>query len=274
MSVRLADVIAVLDAATHRAWRRAGTRSAWSAVIPTIPSTRSRWPSTPPPRWWRRWPSGACCWPTIRCCCAGWTRSPPARRRGADPPPDPPIGGAVHRAHQRRLRQPGVSDALAEVLGPDRGGGARAGRRRSAGGQVGDLRAPESAQAVRSAVFEAGAGHIGDYSQCSWSITGIGQFRPDDGATPTVGTVGTLEQVPEDRVEVVAPARLRGPVLAAMRAAHPMRSRLSTCCPRSRCPTGRSRPHRQPAAATALRGLRSVREFRSAADHLGHPRGR
>ena len=116
---------------------------------------------------------------------------------------------------------PGVSDALAEVLGLTVEGVLEP----AAGGPQVDKWViyvpPESAQAVRSAVFGAGAGHIGDYSQCSWSITGIGQFRPDDGATPTVGTVGTLEQVPEDRVEVVAPARLRGPVLAAMRAAHP-----------------------------------------------------
>ena len=116
---------------------------------------------------------------------------------------------------------PGGSDALAEVLGLTVEGVLEP----AAGGPQVDKWViyvpPESAQAVRSAVFEAGAGHIGDYSQCSWSITGIGQFRPDDGATPTLGTVGTLEQVPEDRVEVVAPARLRGPVLAAMRAAHP-----------------------------------------------------
>ena len=116
---------------------------------------------------------------------------------------------------------PGVSDALAEVLGLTVEGVLEP----AAGGPQVDKWViyvpPESAQAVRAAVFEAGAGHIGDYSQCSWSITGIGQFLPDDGATPAVGTVGALERVPEDRVEVVAPARLRGPVLAAMRAAHP-----------------------------------------------------
>ena len=116
---------------------------------------------------------------------------------------------------------PGVSDALAEVLGLTVEGVLEP----AAGGPQVDKWViyvpPESAQAVRAAVFEAGAGRIGDYSQCSWSITGIGQFLPDDGATPAVGTVGALERVPEDRVEVVAPARLRGPVLAAMRAAHP-----------------------------------------------------
>ncbi|MEZ0350754.1 Nif3-like dinuclear metal center hexameric protein [Mycobacterium sp. pR1184] len=78
-----------------------------------------------------------------------------------------------------------------------------------------------NAAAVQAAVFEAGAGHIGDYSHCSWSVSGIGQFLPHDGATPAVGSVGTVERVDEDRFEVVAPARARAAVLAAMRAAHP-----------------------------------------------------
>jgi dinuclear metal center YbgI/SA1388 family protein len=79
----------------------------------------------------------------------------------------------------------------------------------------------ENAEAVRAAVFAAGAGRIGDYSQCSWSVTGTGQFLPGDGAAPAIGSVGAVEKVVEDRVEVVAPARARREVLSAMRAAHP-----------------------------------------------------
>ncbi|MGB9224774.1 Nif3-like dinuclear metal center hexameric protein [Mycobacterium sp.] len=79
----------------------------------------------------------------------------------------------------------------------------------------------EHAEAVQAAVFEAGAGHIGDYSQCSWSVAGTGQFLPHDGASPAIGSVGTVERVAEDRFEVVAPARARSAVLSAMRAAHP-----------------------------------------------------
>jgi dinuclear metal center YbgI/SA1388 family protein len=79
----------------------------------------------------------------------------------------------------------------------------------------------ENAAAVQDAVFEAGAGHIGDYSHCSWTVSGIGQFLPHEGASPAVGSVGSVEKVAEDRFEVVAPARARGAVLAAMRAAHP-----------------------------------------------------
>jgi dinuclear metal center YbgI/SA1388 family protein len=79
----------------------------------------------------------------------------------------------------------------------------------------------ENAEAVQAAVFEAGAGHIGDYSHCSWSVEGIGQFLPHDGASPAIGSVGTVERVAEDRFEVVAPVRIRAAVLSAMRAAHP-----------------------------------------------------
>jgi hypothetical protein len=81
----------------------------------------------------------------------------------------------------------------------------------------------ENAEAVRIAIFAAGAGEIGDYSQSSWSVTGIGQFLPGDTASPAIGSVGAIERVVEDRVEVVAPARARREVLAALRAAHPYR---------------------------------------------------
>src|ERR1700679_478659 len=80
---------------------------------------------------------------------------------------------------------------------------------------------PENADALRAAIFAAGAGHIGDYSHCSWSITGTGQFLPEDGATPAIGSVGAVERVVEDRIEVVASIRVRHQVLAAMREAHP-----------------------------------------------------
>jgi putative NIF3 family GTP cyclohydrolase 1 type 2 len=52
-------------------------------------------------------------------------------------------------------------------------------------------------------------------------VAGTGQFLPHDGATPTIGSVGEIEHVAEDRVEVIAPARLRAALLAALRAAHP-----------------------------------------------------
>jgi putative NIF3 family GTP cyclohydrolase 1 type 2 len=52
-------------------------------------------------------------------------------------------------------------------------------------------------------------------------VTGIGQFLPNDGASPAIGVIGTVERVSEERVEVIAPSRSRTQVLAALRTAHP-----------------------------------------------------
>src|SRR5438093_12950009 len=79
----------------------------------------------------------------------------------------------------------------------------------------------EALDAVRDAVFAAGAGRIGDYERCSWYTGGTGTFRPLPGASPTVGAVGEEEHVPELRLEAVFPADRRDEVIAALRAAHP-----------------------------------------------------
>ena len=63
---------------------------------------------------------------------------------------------------------------------------------------------PETeADAVRAAMGEAGAGRLGNYSFCSFSVKGTGRFRPEAGAAPAVGAVGKLEEVAEERIEVV-----------------------------------------------------------------------
>ena len=116
---------------------------------------------------------------------------------------------------------PGVSDALASALGLR----VRDVLDPAPSGPVLDkwvvfVPAPD-AEAVRSAMFAAGAGHLGDYSHCSWSSVGTGQFLPHDGASPAIGTVGTVEYVEEQRVEMVAPASRRSAVLAGLRAGHP-----------------------------------------------------
>lgn len=143
-----------------------------------------------------------------------------------------PKGALVHRlirsgrslftAHTNAdSASPGVSDALADALGLTVEAALEP-QSEPADLDKWVIYVPRAnAEAVQEAVFEAGAGHIGDYSHCSWSVSGIGQFLPHDGATPAVGTVGTVERVDEDRFEVVAPARARPAVLAAMRAAHP-----------------------------------------------------
>ncbi|WP_110205239.1 Nif3-like dinuclear metal center hexameric protein [Nocardioides daejeonensis] len=79
----------------------------------------------------------------------------------------------------------------------------------------------DAAAPVRAAMAEAGAGAIGDYDHCSFSSSGQGRFRPLEGADPTIGTVGDIAVVEEDRVEVIAPRARRSQVLRAMLAAHP-----------------------------------------------------
>ena len=80
---------------------------------------------------------------------------------------------------------------------------------------------PEALEAVRDAIFAAGAGRIGDYERCSWHTEGIGTFRALPGANPTVGEVGEEERVIEARFETVFPADRHDAVVAALRAAHP-----------------------------------------------------
>ncbi|NLE80283.1 MAG: Nif3-like dinuclear metal center hexameric protein [Rhodococcus sp.] len=130
-------------------------------------------------------------------------------------------GCALFTAHTNAdSADPGVSDALATALGLTVTGPIE-----SQPGEPLDkwaVMVPEDdTEVVRSALFEAGAGRIGNYENCSWTVAGFGQFLPVGEANPTVGAVGDLEQLPENRVEVIAPRRLRTELLAALRVAHP-----------------------------------------------------
>jgi hypothetical protein len=81
---------------------------------------------------------------------------------------------------------------------------------------------PEShLEVVKSAMFGAGAGRVGEYECCAWQTAGQGQFRPLPGSTPYLGTQDKLETVPEYKVEMVCLAELAEPVVAALKAAHP-----------------------------------------------------
>jgi dinuclear metal center YbgI/SA1388 family protein len=131
-------------------------------------------------------------------------------------------GSALFTAHTNAdAASPGVSDALAEALGLNVEGPLSSAQEASRIDTWVVYVPVDGADAVRQALFGAGAGQIGDYSHCCWSVSGTGQFLPLAGASPTIGSVGSIEQVPEERIELVAPAALRGPVLAALRAAHP-----------------------------------------------------
>ncbi len=131
-------------------------------------------------------------------------------------------GSALFTAHTNAdAASPGVSDALAETLGLTVDGPLSPAREDGRLDTWVVYVPVADADALREALFEAGAGKIGDYSHCCWSVQGTGQFLPLTGASPTIGTVGSLERLAEERMELVAPSALRGAVLAAMRAAHP-----------------------------------------------------
>ncbi|GCE37049.1 Nif3-like dinuclear metal center hexameric protein [Rhodococcus sp. USK10] len=130
-------------------------------------------------------------------------------------------GCALFTAHTNAdSADPGVSDALAAALGLTVTGPIEPQPTENLDKWV-VLVPSGDADTVRRALFDAGAGQIGNYRDCSWSVTGQGQFLPTDGANPALGAVGALERVEESRVEVIAPRGLRPKVLAAMRAAHP-----------------------------------------------------
>lgn len=71
------------------------------------------------------------------------------------------------------------------------------------------------------ALTEAGAGAVGNYDHCTFTVEGLGSYRPLPGADPADGEIGVLTRKPEQAVSVVLPRHRRGAVLAAMREAHP-----------------------------------------------------
>lgn len=74
---------------------------------------------------------------------------------------------------------------------------------------------------VKSAIFNAGAGAIGNYDECSFEVSGIGSYRPKAGSNPFEGTLGQRSEVSEIRVEVVVSNHRLQAVVAALLSAHP-----------------------------------------------------
>jgi dinuclear metal center YbgI/SA1388 family protein len=77
------------------------------------------------------------------------------------------------------------------------------------------------AEAVSEAMFAAGAGQIGNYSRCSFTVQGTGTFMPEAGTNPYIGEQGKLERVAETRVETIVPDNKRQQAVDAMLRAHP-----------------------------------------------------
>lgn len=77
------------------------------------------------------------------------------------------------------------------------------------------------ADAVREALGKAGAGQIGSYGFCSFSIKGIGRYIPFKGAHPAIGEVGHLESVEEEQIETFCDEAILESVIRELKAAHP-----------------------------------------------------
>ena len=85
-----------------------------------------------------------------------------------------------------------------------------------------ELYVPEShLDAVKTAMFEAGAGRVGNYDCCAWQTRGEGQFRPLNGSTPFLGNQGQIETVIEYKLELVCEEPCLKAVIAALKRAHP-----------------------------------------------------
>lgn len=79
----------------------------------------------------------------------------------------------------------------------------------------------DEADQIRQALGEAGAGKIGEYSFCSFSIIGKGRFKPSENAHPHIGEANKLEIVEEEQIEVICDRASAKQVVAALRKAHP-----------------------------------------------------
>lgn len=77
---------------------------------------------------------------------------------------------------------------------------------------------------VKSAVFQAGGGKIGNYDQCCWEVAGSGQFRPLEGSQPFLGKQNKVECVSEYRVEMVVDENSVNDVKQALLESHPYES--------------------------------------------------
>ncbi len=80
---------------------------------------------------------------------------------------------------------------------------------------------PDAVDAVRDALFAAGAGRIGDYERCSWYTEGTGTFFGGAATDPTIGERGREERMPELRLETIFPDDSHDDVIEALRRAHP-----------------------------------------------------
>ena len=128
---------------------------------------------------------------------------------------------ALFSAHTNLdIAKGGTNDELARVIGLENIGLLIETERRPLNKIV--VYAPVThTEEIKSAMFAAGAGCIGNYSDCAFFSEGKGSFRPLEGTNPYIGSQDKYEIVPEASIETICPQNLTGKVISAMLAAHP-----------------------------------------------------
>jgi len=79
----------------------------------------------------------------------------------------------------------------------------------------------DHAENLKKVLFEAGAGHLGKYSECSFNQEGTGTFKPEEGADPFVGEIGKRHEEKEMKIEIIFPTHLEKKIIPVMLKAHP-----------------------------------------------------
>jgi hypothetical protein len=77
------------------------------------------------------------------------------------------------------------------------------------------------ADKIRATLAKAGAGHIGNYDSCSFSVRGVGRFRGLEGSHPAIGQPGRVEEVEEERIETACEEKNLGAILEEVKKVHP-----------------------------------------------------
>lgn len=78
-----------------------------------------------------------------------------------------------------------------------------------------------NASELRKVIGGANGGKIGNYTHCSFSVSGIGRFKPEQGSHPAIGTIGKLEEVAEERIEFTCEETRAKEIIRTIRKVHP-----------------------------------------------------
>ena len=131
-------------------------------------------------------------------------------------------GIAIYSPHTALdVAEGGTNDVLAEVLGLEERTALKMIEAKSTWLKLVVFVPEEAVSKVSDAIFEAGAGHIRNYSHCGFQTSGTGTFLGEDGSNPAVGQRGRLETVAEVRLETVVLINCVDAVIAALRRSHP-----------------------------------------------------